>query len=236
MFSKLNNWLSAYLKTSTWWCNFQLPVGEHSAWQPCKARRLQLQVLARASEPTFPARVGTTSPFSPTACMLYELWFKQPIKPSCTQRWGREGKKCRYLGQGQAHLPDNPGLHPTAVYTYLVCGRCGQKGHRALQHLLPPPLPRPAGSTQHLPIPPQAPGSSSQEAWPTTLPLARWGTACGTQLKEVVLHQTSACRSYQPIMDGLLSASSKTHSENHHSGCGKEKPAAGAQTFPLARS
>lgn len=65
---------------------------------------------------------------------------KHPIKPSCTEGVGGS-KKGSYLGQGQAHLPANPGLHPTAVYTHLACGRCGTKGHRALQHLLPPALP-----------------------------------------------------------------------------------------------
>lgn len=184
MFSKLNNWLSAYLKTSMWWCNFQLPVGEHSAWQPCKARRLQLQVLARASEPTFPARVGTTSPFSPTACMLCELWFKQPIKPSCTQRWGREGKKCRYLGQGQAHLPDNPGLHPTAVYTYLVCGRCRTKGSQS--PAAPAASTLAQASRQH-PAPPststgswkQLPGSVAHHPAPGSLGYSLWHPAEG---------------------------------------------------------
>lgn len=100
MFSKLNNWLSAYLKTLTWWCNFQLPVGEHSAWQPCRARGLQLQVLAllprsQHSQPQW----ALPAPSAPLPACSVNWASKQPRKPSCTRGRGG-GQKPQIFGPG----------------------------------------------------------------------------------------------------------------------------------------
>lgn len=104
-----------------------------------------------------PSRSGHCQPPSPPlpVCSV-NCGSKQPIKPSCTRR--REGEKGRYLGQGQAHLLDNPGLHPTAVYTYLMCGRCGTKGS---QSPAAPAASTPAQGTGQHPAPP----SSSAGSW-----------------------------------------------------------------------
>lgn len=92
---------------------------------------------------------------------------KQLIKPGCTRK--KKKKKSTYLGQGQAHLPDNPSLRPTAVYTYLMCSRCRTKG----SHSPAPAASTPAQAAGQHPAPSadswqQAPGStlsSSCQLW-----------------------------------------------------------------------
>lgn len=68
----------------------------------------------------------------PAVCLQGELYFKTAAKAELrAERWGGGGgkkEKRSYLGQIQAHLPDNPSLRPTAVDTYLRCSRCRTKG------------------------------------------------------------------------------------------------------------
>lgn len=140
-------------------CLATLQGTQAPALSPVACPRVNIPILSGHCQPPSP-----TLPVCSVNCGS-----KQPIKPA---QGGGRGGKGRYLGQGQAHLLDNPGLHPTAVYTYLMGGRCGTKGS---QSPTAPAASTPAQATRQHTATPQAPGSSSQGAWPTTLPLAPWG-------------------------------------------------------------
>lgn len=158
-------------------------------WAQCLATPHSTQAPAPSPqrEHSWPKR-ALPAPRPPRPACSVTCGSKHPIKPSCTERVGGS-KKGSYLGQGQAHLPANPGLHPTAVYTHLACGRCGTKGHRALQHLLPPALPG------HLPAPP---GSSCWERGPAPCPCLT-GEQPGTHSwRRLLLHGSITALSVPP--------------------------------------
>lgn len=107
-------------------------------------RGLRVQVVLHALAWAFPVWVGAASTLPPAACSHCKLWLKTAIRAKLQKEKGekkenRKKKKSTYLGPVQeAHLPDNPSLRPTAVYTYLRCSRCRTKGSRS---------PAPAAST-----------------------------------------------------------------------------------------
>lgn len=138
----------------------QLPATSEQAQclaTPQNARAPGLSPVARVSvnisSPSRHRQHASPHPPHPPACLHCKLWFKTANKKK---------RPRAYLGQVQAHLPDNPSLHPAAVYTYLTCSRCGTKGS-------PGPAPAAAQAAGQRPAPQPALGSGPRGARPAPL-------------------------------------------------------------------
>lgn len=79
------------------------------------------------------------APFSPGPVGSRNCASKQPIKPSCTQRRGGAKKADIWARARPTYRIIPVYIRQLFILTWCAAG-AGQKGHRALQHLLPPPL------------------------------------------------------------------------------------------------